>query len=529
MDVLTKLFTSGARAWQNLAPGQKALAAFVGVGVIALFAFYVNWARTPDFATAFTDLNEADAASVVAKLKEANIPYRISPTGRSILVPSKQAQDVRLQMASAGLPNSGSIGFEIFDKTNFGLTEQAQKINYQRALEGELARTIGRLETVQQARIHLVIPQQSLFSEKEKQPTVSVFLTVKPGRQISQSQVKGIVSLVTKSVEGLEAKNVTVVDNSGKILSEQLGEDGADTVQASSNRLEAQQRYEDKMEQNVHTMLEKLVGANRVAVRINAVLNWDQIESQTESYSPKEGEAPVRTSHEQTEISSQQPLDTANKPAAQAATSNGTPGVPVYQNLNAVATPGYYQNTDVTKNYELSKTVEHIVKSPGSIKNLSVAVAVDSAQVADEAQIKTIKDLVTAASGADASRGDMITVTSFPFKDIAAVETPAPLPVPSAIDKYLNYAKTLAAVAGPVLLLLILRSMLNRSMKRYALPQPAVSAQAAAIAPLPLRPQLIQPDPQKQIVRQQVESLARQQPAMLGHLINTWIEEEKRS
>ena len=202
-----------------LAPGKRLLVGGVVLACVAAFALLIMLANRTDYRPLFTNLASEDAGEIVKKLKEAKTPYQITPDGKGIMVPSDRVYELRLSLASEGLPQGGGVGFEIFDRKNFGMTEFVQKLNYQRALQGELARTITQISGVEQARVHLVIPEKTLFKEAEKPPTASVVLKMKGSKSLRDTEVQGVVHLISSSIEGMNADNVTVLDSRGKILS----------------------------------------------------------------------------------------------------------------------------------------------------------------------------------------------------------------------------------------------------------------------------------------------------------------------
>jgi flagellar M-ring protein FliF len=287
---------SSARSfWSGLSQTQRAAIYTLGVLGVGLLALFVLWAKNPAYSVAYSGLSEQNAGAVVAKLKELNIPYKLETPG-TILVPSEQVQDVRLQMAMAKLPDSGGVGYELFDQTNFGLTDFAQRVNYQRALEGELSRTIGKIEGVESARVHIVIPEQSLFSEAKKDTTASVVLQLRPGVKLAKAQMQGISRLVAGSVEGLKEGNLTVVDTRGNTLSVAADADGLDS-DVFQTRADAQRALEASLESNIRSLLDKTLGPNKTAVQVRATLDWDKVEQANETYSPDGLQPQVRSQH----------------------------------------------------------------------------------------------------------------------------------------------------------------------------------------------------------------------------------------
>jgi len=261
--------TQLTEAWQNLSPPRKLGLAVLMVAAVAGIIFFITWAQTPEYAAAFTDINAQDGAAIVEYLKENNITYQLSTGGTTISVPSNQVHEVRLALAGQGLPGEGAVGMELFDNTNLGMTEFTQQVNYQRALEGELARTISSLNAVQSTRVHIVIPQPSLFTEEEEPTTASVVVNLEPNQRLGQEQVRAITHLVSSAVEGLDPTSLTIVDMDGNVLADGSEAGASSGVALSANQLDAQRKFEQDMERRVETMLENVLGPDKAVVRVS--------------------------------------------------------------------------------------------------------------------------------------------------------------------------------------------------------------------------------------------------------------------
>src|ERR687885_1458649 len=304
MDPLNPVPQPLQRVWRGLGRGQQ-------VGLVAVLAalggllFIVSTVgRGPDSAVAFSGLSNDDEAAVVQKLKDAKIPYELA-SGGVIRVPSGQLEEAKLATAGLGLngkPATGS-GYELFNQPSFGQTELTQKINYQRALENELARSIDQMDAVDTARVHLVMPEQTLFSSQQQPTTASVMLKLKPGKHLDTAQARSISNLVAGSVQGLKPQNLTMVHVNGNTLTP---DDGVgSTTGLSSKQLETQRGYEATAEHNLQAMLDNVLGPGRATVRVAAMMNWDQIEQTSETYTPGDPtQTPVLTNHAITETSS---------------------------------------------------------------------------------------------------------------------------------------------------------------------------------------------------------------------------------
>ncbi len=435
----------------------------VGAAAISvlLFSLIIMQSQVADYSLLFANLPSRDAASVVEWLKGHKIPYRLEDAGRDIMIPADKVYETRIELAGSGL-SEGGVGFEIFDKQSFGMTDFAQKVNYRRALQGELTRTITSLAPVEAARIHLALPEKRLFREQQQQATASVIIKLASGRALKESQLQGIVHLVAGSVEGLEAENVTVVDSSGKVLSKSASDDVAGPM--TPGMLTYQQTMERRLEGRAQSLLDRALGAGNSLVRVNADVDFDQNEKVEESLDPK-GAVVVseQTSNE----------ETASEIAG------GVPGVASNLTGNSSTTTTTKQSTPSTRssetvNYELSKVVSKTVKSVGTLKALSVSVLVADriAPGADGAaptntprtteELQEIEKMVRSALGINDTRGDMISVVSMPFE---SGFTDDALPEPSLIDKVypfmpiIKYA--LLAIASLLAYLLFLKPLMR--------------------------------------------------------------------
>jgi flagellar basal-body M-ring protein/flagellar hook-basal body protein (fliF) len=271
--------------FNNLPIGKRlGILVALAAGVAALVSVTL-WTQQPDMQVLFANLAPEDAGAIVEKLKEAKVPYELGASGASILVPSAQVHDLRLQMAGQGLPHGGGVGFEIFDRSTLGMSEFVQKLNYRRALQGELARTIAQMPDVARARVHLAVPERRLFSADHDRPRASVVLSLRGSNALSRGQIQGIVHLVASSVEGLQPREVTVVDGNGRLLSE--GNNGGDgPTRLTGSQLDYQRTLEKDIETRIQTMLERIVGNNKAVVRVSSVLDLRQVEMTEERYDP---------------------------------------------------------------------------------------------------------------------------------------------------------------------------------------------------------------------------------------------------
>lgn len=402
-------FFNGVKAiWKSMTLGQKAVSAFIVVFVSVIFFILIFWAKKSEYEILFSGLPAEDASAIVEQLKNRKIPYKIAGGGTQILVPEDKVYENRLDLARQGLPTHGGVGFEIFDRNGLGMTDFAQKINYQRALQGELARTIEQMEEVLSARVHIVLPHDSVFTEKEKPSTSSVILKLKHGREVSSTQIQGIVHLVASSVEGLEPENITIVTTDGRVLSRPRSKD--DIFSLGQNHLEYQRMVEIKLKNSIQSMLEEVLGPSKSVVRVTADIDFDKIERTSEQF---DGENPVIRSEQRTTES-----EGVNQNSSAANASE----------KNKEAVPGFKKNEVL--NYEINKTVEHKIENAGKIKRLYVAAFIDgkteyikgkeSAEIAKYVsrtpeEMEEIRKIIMKAVGYDISRGDEIEVVNMAF------------------------------------------------------------------------------------------------------------------
>lgn len=439
--------------WMTKNPALTRLAALprpvllgIGAAAIALVVVASLWMREPDYKTLFSNVESRDGGAIVSVLNQRNIPYKFADNGATILVPADQVYALRLQLAEQGLPRGGSVGFELLDKPQFGASQFTEQVTYQRALEGELARSVEALQPVKAARVHLAIPRQSLFVRDREAPTASVLVTLFPSRSLSESQVSAITWLVSSSVPNLNAENVSIVDQDGHLLSSPGGEAGQD-----STRRNFINDIEQRTSQRILTLLNPIVGPGNVRAQVSATVDFSQREQTSEVYRPNEtpGTAAIRS--KQTSDSIQNgvlppagvPGALTNEPPANASapiqTRQANPpaqGVPGAQAGNpGAATPAQTIGTgasqqargtarnDATVNYEVDRTISHVKHELGTLQRLSVAVVVNYRQKdgepapLDSAEMDNINALVKQAMGYSADRGDSLSVVNSAFTD----------------------------------------------------------------------------------------------------------------
>lgn len=508
----------------KLWPAKKMTAALAALMIsIAGILLLTTWMQKVDYQVLYSNLSDEDAGKIVQELQEKKIQYQIG-TGGAILVPSDKVYDVRLQLASQGLPQGGGVGFEIFDNTNFTTSEFVQKLNYRRALEGELARTIRALSSVQQCRVHLVVPERSLFvvDSSKQEATAAVFISLKQGRKLSSSEVDGIIHLVAGSVEGLRPQNITVVDNKGELL-QKPNDDSL--MSLSGSQMEFQHSYEMNLASKIVSILEPVAGRGRVRAKVSTAFDFTKSERTEEKFDP-EGVV-VRSEQKSSEKSSN------TTPAGVPGVASNIPGGGAPQASNSVSQS---QKQDETINYETSKTVTHVIESPLTLERLTVAILVDGilpsqqGTVEDpkqyiqrsEEDMKFYEDIVKKTVGFSSDRGDEISVKVMPFREMEAENMEA------APKEYLPLILTVLKYFVPVVVTLLVFFLIIRPMlKSLSAPPPAGKQNlGAGMSP----GGIAGPDAVLQVkempLEKQVIDWANKNPNQAAALVKGWIEEK---
>ncbi len=430
MDSIKNFFGGLSERFQALPFIQRllipalAVALFLAVG----FLFFVQGQE--DYGVLFTGLSQDDAGAIVTKLKGKKNPYRLENNGTAILVPKSEMYELRLLLASEGLPRGGGVGFELFDRQELGVTDFVQRLNYQRALQGELARTIAGMPEIVEARVHIVTPKESLFLENQKETSASVALKLRPGRTLSPGQVESIVNLVASAVAGLHPTQITVVDLKGRILSkpqDRLGLQGLSTGQ-----LGLQHQVEESYERKVQDLFDKILGPRKSIVRVSTELDFQKIDVHEENFTPNRDL--IRSEQKTTELSSRG--QEGGNPEAKFNLNQGTvtpplPGrgpPPLTAPAPSPAPPKPLRGTgserlSELRNYEINRVVRQVVDSPGKVKRLSLAVVVDGNYqekgnkftLRTPEEMRQFANLTKKAIGFNAERGDQLEISCVPL------------------------------------------------------------------------------------------------------------------
>ncbi|MFU0884460.1 flagellar basal-body MS-ring/collar protein FliF [Kluyvera sichuanensis] len=404
----------------------------VSAAAVAVLVAMVLWAKSPDYRTLFSNLSDQDGGAIVTQLTQMNVPYRFADNGGALEVPADKVHELRLRLAQIGLPKGGAVGFELLDQEKFGISQFSEQVNYQRALEGELARTIETLGPVKSARVHLAMPKPSLFVREQKSPSASITVNLEPGRALDEGQISAVVHLVSSAVAGLPPGNVTLVDQGGHLLTQ------SNTNARDLN--DAQLKYtadvEGRVQRRIEAILGPIVGNGNVHAQVTAQLNFDNKEQTDEQYRPNgdASQAAVRSRQvsESDQVGSPYPGGVpgalANTPAPAPAAPIATPPANQANGQTAAnrATTTGPRNTqrNETSNYELDRTIMHTKKNVGDVQRLSVAVVVNYRNLPDgkplpltSDQMKQIEDLTREAMGFSTTRGDTLNVVNSPFNE----------------------------------------------------------------------------------------------------------------
>jgi len=518
-------------AFTQMTPSRRVAVLGALAAVLACFIVLLIWVNKTDFAVLYSDLSQEDAGAIVAKLKEKKTPFEVTANGTTIKVPQEVVEETRLFLATEGLPTGGAVGMELFDKTALGTTDFVQRLNFQRALQGELERTIKKFREVDEARVHLNIPKESLFIEEERRPSASVVLKLRPGGSLSRSQLDGIVHLVASSVEGLRSENISIVDTKGGLLYSK--EDGAEGALLTESQVQYRRNLEKTLAEKVTTMLERVVGPGKAMARVTARLDFQQVSTNEEIYDPDR--SVIRSEQRFSEKSVGPARGAAGVPSARYDLGDQTG-----QAQNQAAGAETYEKAEETTNYEITKINRRILNPGGEIDRLSVAVIVDGnyqEAVEDGKKVRTfvplsqdelagLEELVRNAVGFDETRGDAVVVSSVPF--FLGEEQEAL----SWLETIFSYLKEIGRPAFNILLIVLFFLFVVRPflgwLQREVKPELPAPAEKEALPEAEAREEAkIEAKIEKgKLTREQVLALAQQEPERTVNLIRSWIEEK---
>ncbi len=435
-----------------------------GAAAIAVIVALFLWMRSPDYRVLLSNLSAKDGGDIVSQLTQMNMPYQLADNGSAILVPADKVHELRLKLAQAGLPKGGNTGFELLDKEQFGISQFSEQVNYQRALEGELSRTIESLSPVQTARVHLAIPKPTLFVREQKSPTASVTVGLLPGRALDEGQISAIVHMVSGSVSGLTSSNVIIVDQAGRLLTN--NDNSQQSVSTSQMRLT--QETEARLKQRIEDLLAPLVGRANVQAQVTAQVDYSKVEQTAEEYKPNQRPDSAAVRSRQSSQSQQNsnggpggvPGALSNQPVSAPSAPVETAKADTKDNKNASpadnkSNSNINSQSDETTNYEVDRKISHTQRQIGVVDRLSVAVIInwlpqkkedgtEEMQPLPPEMIKEIESLTREAMGYSVSRGDSLSITNSRFTDEGQLtEEPSLFTSPVIIAQALEYGKIL--------------------------------------------------------------------------------------
>jgi len=524
------IFNQAVSVIKSLTLPQKVIAGLLVAGVLGGMIFLSTMGGKADYNVLFSGLSAEDAASVIAKLKEQRIDYQLSESGSAVLVPAANVYETRLNLAAEGLPRGGGVGFEIFDQTSLGTTDFVQKLNYQRAVQGELARTIRQFKQVRDARVHVATPKESVFVEDTKPPSASVSLTMAGQEKLAKEQIMAIVHLVASAVPGLTSENITVVDTLGRLL---FRKEGDDVSMLSATQLEYQLKVENALRTKVESLLEEVVGINKALARVTVDMDFNKVDVTEENFDP-DGQV----------IRSEQLL--LEQEGGEKA-GGGIPGVKgelstFTETGGAGGKSEGAQRKNITRNYEISRKTRHVQESVGTIKRLSVAVMVDG--VYEESKDKDGKKtlvykprsaeeldhfvkMTQNAIGFDPERGDKVEVVAMPFYLSSLVEPEVdPLEKWRSLFEHLAVPFVLLLVAVAFILFVVrpfLRLLSNQQLEAQR--QAELAAQAGLRKGLEEQEDLSL-QPLGMTDKERMYRLAQSDPERAADLVRRWLREE---
>jgi len=530
---LTEILNSLKIFWEKLTRPQKIVLVMAPLIVATALFSLIFWASRPQYEALFTKLSSADAGAITAKLKELKIVYQLSDGGATVLVPQKQVSEARLQLANAGLPKDSTFSFANLDQMRIGETDQDRRLRFILGLQNELEQTIGTLNGVEYARVHIVVPEHSLFVNDQKDTTAAVTIKTAYGVKIGEDQVRAIANLLAYSVEGLTTDKVTIVDTNGNVLSDILGNSNLPS-KLTANQLQVQQTVEDNMQKSAQSMLDKVFGPGKTIVRANASIDFDQ----KKITSQKSEDGAIESRQQTSEKSSNQ---SANGGAP--GTQSNVPGYTTAGQANNTATSEKYSTTE---NFKPSVTQEETVVSPGQIKRLTVSVLADSDSITQD-QMSNIQNTVSSAIGINVNRGDEIQVALLPFNKTTILEEQAAMQQAAKKTQIMFYAQTAAGVVTGIVLVVLFLRLRSRKKNNYDLDSMTVpegqklvtleeaeqilaaQMEAERQAELKLAKKKVRSSEEieKEKVRKEVEKYTKDNPDDVARLVKTWLAEEQ--
>ncbi|SHG44780.1 flagellar basal-body MS-ring/collar protein FliF [Massilia sp. CF038] len=525
----------------------------LGVGiavVLAIMAGVFMWSQKPEYRVLFANVSDQDGGAITAQLDQMAIPYKFSEGGGAIMVAADRVHDARLKLAAQGLPKGGNVGFELMENQKLGVSQFHEQVNYQRSLEGELARSIQSLAAVGTARVHLALPKPSVFVREQQKPTASVLLNLQTGRTLDQGQVSAIVHLVASSVPELPASNVTVVDQNGNLLSDTSKQGGP--KQLDPNQLKYVAQIQEGIIRQVESLITPLVGRGNVRAEASADIDFAQVDTAAEQYKPNSPPEPSSIRSQTTSEAGSPPAPAAGVPGALSNQPPGAATAPIAGGTPVAGAPagGGNMRKDATTNYEVDKTIRYEQKPMGGIKRLTVGVLVNYRRIVDEktgkvtvkaltaAEVAQIEELVREAMGYSKDRGDTMTVKNAPFD---GVDKPAAPPETLPWWKDAEIQRMLWTAARGLFFFAILAFLFFRVLRPMLRPVMRKLDEITEVPPLPAPPEAAAgegADGEPRTALQELEStqnqgyrenlqmakaLAKDDPRVVANVVKAWV------
>ncbi|MEX2374711.1 MAG: flagellar basal-body MS-ring/collar protein FliF [Dehalococcoidia bacterium] len=520
--------------WSTLSPVRKGLLTASGLALVAMAVFLYSWSSRTEFVSLYTGLDTADSGQIVEQLRSQGIPFEITGGGSGIRVPVTRADELRVDFATQGLPTGGQVGFELFEANSFTATDFVQRLNFQRGLQGELARTIQSFPEVDRARVHLVLPERSLFVDDQRPATASVVLGLRPGNSLAAGEVSGIAHLVSGAVEGLTKEHVTVLDERGSILYDGAQLASTDGFGLSGTQITLQQQYERQLEADVQAMLDRALGPARAAVSVRATLNFNKVERQSETFSAPSDGTPRSTSQVQEQYTTSDVQGAGQIPGALANVPGANANLPTEVNDGQDMTGTNYSRNESTTNYEVDRVTTIEVEAPGRVERLSVSLLLDDSVTAEHAI--SLEQSVAAAVGIDVARGDQMVLTRIPFDRSTIDEAQQVFAAEMATEQLLGYVRmglpVLMLLVGFIFFRLLVRSVNSRAVRAYDVSgAPALALAGAHPGELGDAVTALRALPQPEDIRRtelemSIEKMARTNPESISEVVQAWMRED---
>ncbi|RAK08893.1 flagellar M-ring protein FliF [Halanaerobium saccharolyticum] len=510
-EIFAKYKEELQNTWQKLNKSVQILIIILTIIMAGVFGYLIFRGTSNSYQPLFTNLTTEDTAAIVERLDENNVDYQLGGNGNTILVPESEIYRLRLDMASAGLPDQGVVGFEIFNSSDFGTTEFERRVNYYRALGGELSRSIQSISGIEFARVQITPPEESLFLAEEKSATASVMVKLRAGYNMSPEQVSAVQNLVASGVQDLPLDEVTIVDTRGNLLSQPSNR--GDNNWSNPQNFAMQQEFESSLKNDLTALLTKVLGPNNFAVQVNANLNFDQRQAESKTYTPVVDDSGIVRSEE------------INTETQENGVTGGAPGVdaniPQYQGAGAAEASSYERENTVT-NYEINERIEQHVYAPGEVERLSVSVMID--QNTEEETIDQIRNAVGAAIGYNEDRGDVLNISSIAFDDSLETAAQEAMQAQQAAERRQMYI-----YGGLILLVLILTSALIIYLYRKKPAADRGSSVNVAVEEDEEEMDLFEPDADQKKrakLKNELENVIHSDPENAAKLIRSWLVDE---